>query len=55
VSSGRSLPAETDVFVGTNADGSVWYGVILLTAQTYMQNLKSESAPILKGIQWKLK
>jgi hypothetical protein len=55
VSSGRSLPAETDVFVGTNADGSVWYGVILLTAQTYMQNLKSESAPILRGIQWKLK
>ena len=55
VSSGRSLPAETDVFVGTNADGSTWYGVILVTAQTYMQNLKSEAAPILKGIQWKLK
>ena len=55
VSSGRSVPAEGSLFVGANADGSVWYGVILLTAQTYMQNLTAESAPILKGIQWKLK
>jgi hypothetical protein len=55
VTNGRSLPAEASMFVGTNADGSVWYGVILLTAQTYMQNLTSESAPILAGVQWKLK
>jgi hypothetical protein len=55
VSSGHSLPAEANLFVGTNADGSVFYGVILLTAQTYMQNFVSESAPVLKGIVWKLK
>jgi hypothetical protein len=55
VSGGRSLPAEASMFVGTNADGSVWYGVILITAQTYMTNLTEESAPILKGIVWKLK
>ena len=54
VSNGRSLPAEASLFIGANADGSTWYGVILLTAQTYMQNLTTESAPILKGIQWKL-
>jgi hypothetical protein len=55
VSSGRSLPAQASLFVGTNADGSVWYAVVMITAQTYMQNLTAESAPILKGIQWKLK
>ena len=54
VSGGRSLPAQMSMFVATNADGSVWYGVILFTAQTYMQNLNNEAAPILKGIQWKL-
>jgi hypothetical protein len=42
------------MFVATNSDGSVWYGVILFTAQTYMQNLNTEAAPILKTIQWKL-
>lgn len=55
VSGGRSLPAEASMFVGTNKDGSVFYGVILMTAQTYMQNFTTESAPILKGIVWKLK
>jgi hypothetical protein len=55
VSGGRSLPAEASMFVGTNADGSIFYGVILMTAQTYMQNFTTESAPILKGIVWKLK
>jgi hypothetical protein len=27
---------------------------MLITHQTYMQNLISECEPILKGIQWKL-
>jgi hypothetical protein len=54
VSGGRSLPAEASLFVATNADGSTWYAVEMVTAQTYMQNLTSESAPILKSIQWKL-
>ncbi|MDQ2942769.1 MAG: hypothetical protein M3R21_03760 [Candidatus Dormibacteraeota bacterium] len=38
-----------------NGDGSVFYGVILLTVQTNMQSFTSEAAPILKGIQWMLK
>ena len=55
VSSGKSLAAEASLFVATNADGSVWYGVILLAPQSYMQNLTTVSEPILAGIQWKLK
>jgi hypothetical protein len=55
VSSGKSLPAEASLFVATNADGSIWYGVILLAPQSYMQNLSREAEPILNGIQWKLK
>ena len=55
VSSGHSLPAEANLFVGTNADGSVFYGVILVTIQSNMQTFTNESAPVLKGIQWKLK
>jgi hypothetical protein len=54
VSGGRSLPAEASLFVATNADGSTWYAVEMVTAQTYMQNLTTESAPILKSVQWKL-
>lgn len=55
VSSGHSLPAAASLFVGTNADGSVYYGVILVTIQSNMQTFTNESAPVLKGIQWKLK
>jgi hypothetical protein len=54
VSSGKSVAAEAALFVATNADGSVWYGVILLTPQSYMVNLAKEAEPILAGIQWKL-
>jgi hypothetical protein len=54
VSAGKSLAAEAYLFVATNADGSVWYGVILLTPQSYMVNLSKEAEPILAGIQWKL-
>src|ERR1700682_2639453 len=54
VANGQSLPAEASLFVGTNADGSAWYAVILVTHQTYMQNLITECEPILRGIQWKL-
>jgi hypothetical protein len=43
------------MFVGTNADGSVFYGVIRLTRQDNLQNFLNEAAPVLKGIQWKLK
>jgi hypothetical protein len=43
------------MFVGTNSDGGVFYGVILLTRQDNLQNFLTEAAPVLKGIEWKLK
>ncbi|GAC1643448.1 MAG: hypothetical protein NVS9B11_12960 [Candidatus Dormibacteraceae bacterium] len=54
ISSGKSLAAEASLFVATNADGSVYYGVILLTPQSYMTNLSTEAEPLIAGIQWKL-
>jgi|ERR1700686_4183161 len=54
-SGSQSAPAAASMFVGTNAGGSVFYGVILLTRQDNLQNFLNEAAPVLKGIQWKLK
>jgi hypothetical protein len=54
-SGSQSAPAAASMFVGTNADDSVFYGVILLTRQDNLQNFLTEAAPVLKGIQWKLK
>jgi hypothetical protein len=54
-SGSQSFPAATSMFVGVNADGSVFYGVILLTRQDNLQNFVNEAAPVLKGIEWKLK
>jgi len=55
VSGSQSFPAAASMFVGTNADGSVFYGVIMLARQDNLQNFLNEAAPVLKGIQWKLK
>jgi hypothetical protein len=54
-SGSQSAPAAASMFVGTNADGSVFYGVILLTRQDNLQTFLNEAGPVLKGIQWKLK
>ena len=54
-SGSQSFPAAASMFVGTNADGSAFYGVILLTRQDNLQNFLNEAAPVIKGIQWKLK
>jgi hypothetical protein len=54
-SGSQSAPAAASMFVGTNADGSVFYGVILLTRQDNLQNFLNEAAPVLKAIEWKLK
>jgi hypothetical protein len=54
-SGSQSFPAATSMFVGVNADGSVFYGVVLLARQDNLQNFLAEAAPILKGIQWNLK
>jgi len=54
-SGSQSFPAAASMFVGVNSDGGVFYGVILLTRQDNLQNFLTEAAPVLKGIQWKLK
>jgi hypothetical protein len=54
-SGSQSAPAAASMFVGTNAGGTVFYGVILLTRQDNLQSFLTEAAPVLKGIQWKLK
>ncbi len=54
-SGSQSFAAAASMFVGVNADGSVFYGVILLTRQDNLQGFLTEAAPVLKGIQWKLK
>jgi hypothetical protein len=54
-SGSQSAAAAASMFVGTNTDGSVFYGVILLTRQDNLQTFLNEAGPVLKGIQWKLK
>jgi hypothetical protein len=54
-SGSQSFAAAASMFVGVNSDGSVFYGVIMLTRQDNLQNFLTEASPVLKGIQWKLK
>lgn len=54
-SRGQSLPAAAPLFAGANSDGSVYYLVMLVTTQDNLSSFINDSAPILKGIQWKLK
>jgi hypothetical protein len=54
-STGRSFPAVASLFVGANSAGSVYYLVMLATAQSNLQSFTAESQPVVKGIAWKLK
>lgn len=54
VSGGQSFSAAAPIFAGANADGSVFYVVLLLTPSNNLQSFINEAAPILSGIQWKL-
>jgi hypothetical protein len=53
-SGGQSIQAGAPLFAGANADGSVYYVVLLLTSQSNMKAFIAEAAPILQSIQWKL-
>ena len=55
VSGNQSVPAAAPIFAGANADGAVYYVVMLLTSSDKLQAFIKETAPILAGIQWKLK
>ena len=54
-SSGRSFPAASALFAGTNSGGSVYYVLELATLQSNLQAFTTESKPVVQGIQWKLK
>lgn len=54
-SGGQGFQAGLPVFAGANADGSVYYAVILLTPVTNMDAFITQAKPILQSIQWKLK
>ena len=54
-SGAQSVPAAALLFVGANPSGSVYYAMYMLTVASNMPAFSKECAPILKGIQWKLK
>ena len=54
-SRGQPFPAVASLFCGANGDGSVFYEVMLLTFANNLSAFATEAAPILQGIQWKLK
>src|SRR5437762_257799 len=45
----------TPTTLASNPSGSVYYAMYMLTAASNMPAFSRECAPILKGIQWKLK
>jgi hypothetical protein len=55
VSGGQSFLAAAPLFTGANSNGSVYYAVLVVTSRDNLQSFIKETAPILKGIQWKLK
>ena len=54
-SGAQSAPAAALLFVGANPSGSVYYAMYMLSVASNMPAFSNECAPILKGIQWKLK
>lgn len=54
-SRGQTVAAGAPMFAGANADGSVYYVVILITGQSNMDSFSTEAKPILSAIQWKLR
>ena len=54
-SGGQSASAAALLFVGANADGSVYYAMYMLALASNIQNFAKEAAPVIKGIVWKLK
>jgi len=54
-SGGQSVPAAAPMFAGANADGSVYYAILILTSQADVKAFVGAGGPILDSIQWKLK
>lgn len=54
-SGGQSVPAAAPLFAGANADGSVYYVILILATQADVTAFVAAASPILDSIQWKLK
>jgi hypothetical protein len=54
-SGGQSVPAAAPLFAGANADGSVYYVILILATQADVKTFVTDAGPILDSIQWKLK
>jgi zinc-ribbon domain len=54
-SGGQSAPAAAPLFAGANADGSVYYVILILATQADVTAFVANASPILNSIQWKLK
>ncbi|MEO8745974.1 MAG: zinc ribbon domain-containing protein [Candidatus Dormiibacterota bacterium] len=55
VSGSQSAAVAAPLFAGANSNGSIFYAVLMLTPVDNLQKFINEAAPILAGIQWKLK
>jgi hypothetical protein len=53
-SGGQSVPAAAPLFAGANADGSVYYVILILATQSDVNGFVKAATPILDSIQWKL-
>lgn len=53
-SGSQSVQAAAPLFAGANADGSVYYGVVLLTLASNKDAFIAEAAPVLASIKWGL-
>ncbi len=53
-SGSQSVQAAAPLFAGANADGSVFYGIVLLTLASNKDNFIAEAAPVLASIKWGL-
>src|SRR4029077_13422214 len=51
---GQSLQAAAPLVAGANADGSVYYVVLMLPSQSNLKSFITESAPVLQSIHWNL-
>jgi zinc ribbon protein len=54
-SGSQSIPAAAPLFAGANADGSVYYVILILATQADVKTFVTNAAPLLDSIQWKLK
>ena len=54
-SGGQSVPAAAPLFAGANADGSVYYVILILSTQADVKAFVAGASPILNSIQWKLR